>query len=76
MENFPYFSTKKCFSDNFFKIPFGLQVPFFCSQTSLYILKLIVRIKKKSKKIYATLLTTALNHCDIAISVDELGISV
>jgi hypothetical protein len=70
--NFPYFSTKKLknplFQIIFSKFqcsPFGLQIPFFCSKTSLYILKLIVRMKKKSKKNYGTLLTTASNHCGL-----------
>jgi hypothetical protein len=71
LDNFPVFSTKNqeksTFSDIFLKYqlsPFGLQIPFFCSKTSLYILKLIVLDEeKKSKKKYGTLLTTASNHC-------------
>jgi hypothetical protein len=41
---------KSTISDFFSKLqcsPFGLQIPLFCSKTSLYILKLIVRMKKK-----------------------------
>jgi hypothetical protein len=74
LDNFPVFSTKNqeksTFSDFFSKYqlsPIGPQIPFFCSKTSLYILKLKVRMKKKSKKNYGTLLTTASNHCALVV---------
>jgi hypothetical protein len=70
LDNFPVFSSKKwktplfqIIFSKFLCSPFGLQIPLFCSKTSLYILKLTVRMKKKSKKNYGTLLTTASNHC-------------
>jgi hypothetical protein len=75
LDNFPVFSTKNqeksTFSDFFLNTNYPhLDFKFLSfAQKRHYIciLKLIVRIKKKSKKNYGTILTTASNHCAVLV---------